>query len=158
MLKNVHMLTPSAQHGEAFHQLSPIFDCQFVPIPLAGVRDEAAHIGVMLRTVRHQGQLVGGMELDQAAGRWLLLQHLGPAIVGKDPLDEVLAEGHVVEPALLLQGQQGKAVHDLAGEHAGGVALRHAVFVIHLYPEQTRRGGVLFIGRDSNDKTSSKMN
>ena len=43
------------------------------------------------------------MEFDQATGRGLVVQHLGPAIVGKDPLDEVLAQGHVVEPALLFQ-------------------------------------------------------
>jgi hypothetical protein len=47
--------------------------------------------------------------------------------IGQDPLDEVLAQGQVVEPALLLQGQQRETVHDLAGEHARAVALGHAV-------------------------------
>jgi LmbE family N-acetylglucosaminyl deacetylase len=55
------------------------------------------------------------------------------AIIGKDPLDEILAQRQVVEPALLFQGQEGKPVHDFAGEHAGAVALRHSVFIIHFH-------------------------
>ena len=49
---------------------------------------------------------------DQAAGRGLLVQHSGPALVGpvvlfdrQDLLDKVLAQRHVVEPAIFLQGQ-----------------------------------------------------
>ncbi len=48
---------------------------------------------------------------------------------------KVLAQGHVVEPALFLQRQQGEAVHDLAGEHAGAISLRHAMFIIHFHTE-----------------------
>jgi hypothetical protein len=50
---------------------------------------------------------------------------------------KVLAERHVVQAALLLQRQQWEAVHDLAREHAGAVALGHAVFVVDLHAEQT---------------------
>ena len=72
----------------------------------------------------------------------------------KDSLDKVLAKRHIVEPSLHLQRQQGEVVYDLAGEHAGAVALGHAVVVVDLDAEQTRRGGVLFIRRYLNDKTS----
>jgi hypothetical protein len=75
----------------------------------------------------------------------------------KDPLDEILAKRHVVEPSFLLQGQQGKAVHDLAREHAGTVSLRHAVFIVDPNAEKTRRGRVLLIRLDANDKTSGRL-
>ena len=76
-----------------------------------------------------------GSARDQASRRGLVIQHLLPPKVGKNPLDEILAERHVVEPALLLQGQQRKAIHDLAGEHAGAVTLGHAVLVVDLDAE-----------------------
>ena len=47
VLEDVHMLAPRAQHSQALHQLDPILGGHFVPVPLAGVRDEAAHLGVM---------------------------------------------------------------------------------------------------------------
>ena len=80
--------------------------------------------------------------MTRTAGGGLIFEHLRPAIVGpvalfdrQDPLDKVLAQRQVVEPALLLQGQQGKAVHDLAGEHPGAIALRHTVLIIHFHTE-----------------------
>jgi len=45
--------------------------------------------------------------------------------------------------------------HDLAGEHAGAVALRHAVLVVDLHPEQPRRRRILLIRLDKNDKNPS---
>ena len=39
----------TAHHRKALHEHGPVFGCQFVPIPLAGIGDEAAHLGVMLR-------------------------------------------------------------------------------------------------------------
>ena len=96
-------------------------------------------------------QLVRCMVFDQAAGRWLLVQHSGPcgravclrqtakrkawlSAVGpvvlfdrQDPLDRVLAQGHIVQAAFLLQWQKGEALHHRAGEHAGAVPLGHTV-------------------------------
>ena len=87
---------------------------------------------------------MGGVELDQATGRRLLVKHLGPcgravcrrqtakrkawlstvgSVVlfdGQDPLDEILAQRHW---------------HDLARKHAGAVALRHAVLIIDFHTE-----------------------
>jgi hypothetical protein len=130
-------LAPAASltthHTQALHEHGPVLGGEFVPIPLAGVGDEAAHPGVVFGTMGHEGQLVGGMELDQAAGGRLLLQHLRPAIVGKDPLDKVLAERHVVEPALLLKRQEREAVHDLPGEHARAVPLCHSMLIVHFH-------------------------
>ena len=48
--------------------MGPVLNFQFVPVPLARVGDEAAHLGVVLRAVGHQRQLVGCMEFDQTAG------------------------------------------------------------------------------------------
>ena len=75
----------------------------FVPVPLARVGDEAAHLVMMLGSMRHERELMGGMEPCQATRRGHLLEHLRPVIVGKDSLDKVLAEGHVVEAAFFLQ-------------------------------------------------------
>ena len=90
---------------------------------------------VIFRAVVHERQLVCCMELDQAARRGLVVQHFGPAIVGKDPLDKVLTQRHVVEPALFFQGQQGKSVHQLARERAGAVSLRYSMLIIHFHTE-----------------------
>jgi hypothetical protein len=108
------------------------------------------------------GQLVGGVELDQTAGCGLLLQHSGPPIIGKDPRDKVLAQGQVVKATLLFHGQQGECVwlkphrvrlqHDLTGEHAGAVALSHAVLIVDFDPKQARRGAVLLTRLDTTDK------
>ena len=95
------------------------------------------------------------MECDQTTGRGLLVQHLGPAIVGEHSLGKVLSQRHVVEPAFLLQRQQGEAVHDFTREHAGAVALSYAVLVIDLDQEETGRGRVLLIRRDADDKDHS---
>jgi hypothetical protein len=46
----------------------------------------------------------------------------------------------------------GEVVLEVAGEHPGAVFLGHAMFVADLDAEQARRGGVVFVGRDSNDK------
>jgi hypothetical protein len=63
VLQHVDVLALRAQHSEALHKHGPILGCQFVPIPLARVGDEADHLGVVLGAVGHQRQLVGAMEL-----------------------------------------------------------------------------------------------
>jgi hypothetical protein len=137
------MILLGAHHLQALHQHGPILGCQFVPVPLACVGDETAHLGVVLglpvlvslpgraMSVRLPAvwnlPVLEGPARDQAAGRRLLVQHLRPTPVGNDPLDEVLAEGHVVEPALFLQGQQREAVHHFSWEHARAVPLCYSV-------------------------------
>lgn len=44
--------------------------------------ERVSHFFGRMRLFDQDSQLVCGMELDQAAGRWLFVQHLGPAIVG----------------------------------------------------------------------------
>jgi hypothetical protein len=124
------------------HEHGSIVGGQFVPIALARIGDEAAHLGVVLGAVGHEGELVCGVELDQATRRWLLVEQLHPAIIGpvvlfdrQDPLDKVLAQRHIVQATLLLQRQQGEAVHDLAGEHAGAISLCHSMLIIHFHTE-----------------------
>jgi hypothetical protein len=39
------MPAPGAHHSEAFHEHGPILGCQFVPILLARVCNQAVHIG-----------------------------------------------------------------------------------------------------------------
>jgi len=38
--------------------------------------------------VGHEGELVGGVELDQAAGRRVIFEHFGPAVIGEHALVE----------------------------------------------------------------------
>jgi nucleotide-binding universal stress UspA family protein len=45
----VDVLAPRAHHSEALHELGAILGGEFVPVPLARVSDEAAHLGVVLR-------------------------------------------------------------------------------------------------------------
>jgi hypothetical protein len=73
MLEHVCMFAWRTQHAQALHEHGPILGRQLLPIPLSRVRDEAAHLGVVLGTVGHQRELVFCMELDQAAGRGLLV-------------------------------------------------------------------------------------
>jgi len=113
--------------------------------------------------VGHERQLVRRVELacpggdrwearDQAAGRRLLIQHLRPAVVGKHALDEILAQGHVIQPALFLHGQQREPLLERPGKHPHAVALGHAVLVVDLDAEQARGGRILFIRLYSNAK------
>jgi hypothetical protein len=55
----------------------------FLPGQHARLSDEPAEFLRVLDAVGHEGELVGGVELDQAAGRWLLAQHFRPAVVGE---------------------------------------------------------------------------
>jgi len=96
------------------------------------------------------------VEAHQAAGRWVVLQQLGPAVIGKEALDKVLAEGQVVEAALFLHWQQRKALYHLAGKYAGAGALGHAVFVVDFDTKQARRRRPLFIRVGAIDKTLSR--
>ena len=41
------MLAPGAHDSQAFYELRAVFNSEFVPIPLARVRDEVAHLGVV---------------------------------------------------------------------------------------------------------------
>ena len=78
----------TAHHSKAYHEHGPVLGGEFVPIPLARVGDEAPYLGVVFRAVSHQRELVGSVELDQAAGRRLLVRHLGPVeVVLTDPID-----------------------------------------------------------------------
>ena len=110
----------TAHHDQALPEHRPVLGGQFVPIPRAGIGDEAAHLGVVFRAVRHEGQLVGGVEAYQRTGSRgtasrsrtaspVFVQHLGPTVVGQDPLDKVLAQRQVVEPALLLEWEEREA-------------------------------------------------
>ena len=67
VLEDVNVLAPGAHHSEALHEHGPILASEFIPVSLAGIGDEAAHIGVVFRAVGHQGQLVCCMERDQTA-------------------------------------------------------------------------------------------
>jgi hypothetical protein len=48
-----------------------------------------------------------------------------------------------------------RLLHDLAWEYARAVALGHGVLVVDFDAEQARRGAVLLIRLDTNNKTAS---
>jgi len=86
----------------------------------------------------------------------VILRHLCPAKVGKNPLDETLAQGQVVQPALLFEWQQRKPLHHRPREHAGARARGHAVLVVDFDAEQARRRRVLLVRLDTNDKLAGR--
>ena len=141
VLEHVDMLGPGrfaySHHAQALHEQGPVLSGESVPVPLARVSDKATHLGIVFGAVGHERQLVGGMELDQATWRGLLIEHSRPAVIGKNPLDKILPQRQVVEPSFLLQWQQGEALNDLTGEHASAVALGHAVLFVDTDTEQT---------------------
>jgi len=108
---------------------------QLLPGQGASLGDEAAKLLVVFGAVGHEGELVGGKKADEAARGRVTLWHLGPAIVGEDALDRVLAEGGV-EAALLFEGKQGKALHDSTGEDAGAGAAGVAVLIVRPHSKQ----------------------
>jgi hypothetical protein len=71
---------------------------------------------------------------------------------GRDALDGIVTQVQVVEASFFLQRQQRKALLERAGKHAHAVALRHGMPVVDLDTEQARRGGILLLRLDSNDK------
>jgi hypothetical protein len=42
VLQYIHMLAPGAHDAKAFHEHGPILCGEFIPVPLARIRDEAA--------------------------------------------------------------------------------------------------------------------
>ena len=68
-------------------------------------RDELAEAPVPGLVVGPKQHLVGGVKSDQAAGRWVLIQHRCPSVIGKDTLDKVLSKPPVVQSALFLDRQ-----------------------------------------------------
>ena len=69
-----------------------------------------------------------GMELDEARRRAPVRHRAPPPVEGEDPFDEALAERRVVQPALLLAGEEGPGIHHRAREepaaHARGASGR----------------------------------
>jgi hypothetical protein len=51
VLEDVDMLAPRAHHAQALHEHSSVLGGEFIPVPLAGIGDEATHLGVVLGAV-----------------------------------------------------------------------------------------------------------
>jgi hypothetical protein len=72
------MLTSRTQHGEALHEHGPILGGEFVPVPLARVCDEAAHLGVVLGAWREAVTLVTASRVSM----WAVWNSTRPPDVG----------------------------------------------------------------------------
>ena len=71
-----------------------------------------------LHIVGHHGRFLGRVEADQAFGGPPTGEEVAHPGVPEDPVDEVLAQARVVQPALLLDRQPGHGVDERLGEYA----------------------------------------
>jgi hypothetical protein len=93
--------------------------------------------------MRQQQQLVLGMKADQIAHGPPRREQPAQPPVGKHPLDEVVAEARIGEPALFLDGQVRIRVDECCSEHSAAAAIRRAVTVVDLHPLQPTARRVL---------------
>jgi len=85
---------------------------------------------------------VGGMENHQPSPGEPFGHEVLPAPVTEDALDEVLAQGQIVQPAFLLHGEQRKSVHQHPGEDAHPVLVRDPRGSVHPHPLHPATGRV----------------
>ncbi len=107
--------TAEGLHVEARVGIEPL-----LPLGFPGLRDQPAEGPVVLRAVREERQLLGGVEANEAARRRVLGEETPQADVGEDALDEVLAEPRVVQAPVLLDGKEREALGSEGARRARG--------------------------------------
>ena len=95
---------------------------------------------VRLHAVGHDQQLVPGVELHQRAGRPSPGHGVAPPLQGEDPRDEILPDGRVAQPAVVLEGQVREMAHDHPGPQPGAVSSGHAARAVDLDPRHAVGG------------------
>ena len=97
------------------------------PWPRSATRDQAPERAVGLRRVRHQRQLVGGVEADEVT----LVPPAGKKrpqpLVGEHPFHEVVAQARIGQTSLLLDRQARQTGHQRFGEEAAPSSLHIAL-------------------------------
>jgi len=83
--------------------------------------------------MRHQLELVGGVEGDDVAQPPGALEQIAQAAVGEHALDEVLAQRRIVQPPLFLDRQPGHGFEQRLGEESAAVAHGRSAGAVHPY-------------------------
>ena len=91
---------------------------QVLGLELAVAGHKAAEPPGGLDIVRQHGRLLGRVEADQAFGGPRNGKEVAHPGVPEDPVDEVLAQAWVVQPALILDRQRGHRLDERLGEYA----------------------------------------
>lgn len=68
-------------------------------------------------------------------------EQVPPLPVTEDPFDELLAHGRVMKPVLVFDRNEGKVLHERAGEEPRSVALDRSAFRIHRHAADAATGG-----------------
>ena len=100
MLKHVGVLFHRRQQTQSRHERIDIFPVQVRARVAFRRGDELAQGSIVLRTVGEKEQLVVGVERNEVFERSSGLNELLPSLIDKDPLNEILTEAGVVEPAV----------------------------------------------------------
>ena len=86
-------------------------------------------------------QFVPGVEGYQVAEGRFLGQQLPPALVEKEPFNEIFTDFRIMQPAFILHWQQRKASHENPGEEPDPGARPHPPLIINLDPGHAAAGG-----------------
>ena len=115
---------PAARRGDAQRRHEPVPVRLHRPRdrPLREAADERPERPVGGRAVRHERELVRGVERDEVPPAHPARDGRLPAGVREDRLDEALAERGVLEPPLLLDGQERQPRREDRDEQPDAVA------------------------------------
>ena len=91
----------------------------------------------------HQRELVSGVEPHDVTHRPPCGKQRGEPTIGKDALDEVLAQPRIVEPPFFFDRQQGKAPDQGVGKQPASGLHRHPGGAVHLDALEAAGGRVL---------------
>ena len=94
----------------------------------------------MLRAVGEDGELVGGVEGHEVAGLRPAVEEALPARRGEHTLDEVLADGGIVEAPFLLDGQRREALDQRGGEQPAPPIARPTALAVNAHAEEPAGG------------------
>ena len=99
VLQHVGVACASRYSRESSHEDILIRLSDFFARPLLDGSDEGAEFAVVLETVRHQLEFVGGVKHDELPPRPAPAKQIAQSLVREHPFDEILAKLRVVQSA-----------------------------------------------------------
>ena len=126
-------MPPGGRHDrQRLHERALVLASHLVAPPRLRTSDQPPDSAVGVNRMRHERQLVGGMEPDEITDRPAPLEQAAHPLVCEHSLDEVLAQSRIRQPSFLLDRKRRQPPGQGGGEDASAGHHRHAVVPIDL--------------------------
>jgi len=91
--------------------------------------------------MRHDQQLVTGMEMNQFFDRTLFLNKVTPSLIHKHPLNEIFSHDGIMKPSVINDRDEREMLHKGPSEYSGAFAVGHSRRRINFYAPNSWTGG-----------------